>query len=85
MNRNANWTRRGKRLQRAMMTGLTMLWIVAGTSCSTVTIKEIPTDRMVVTVHAGQPFTPPCDGKFVPQARWNEMLDAYIIHSQEKK
>jgi hypothetical protein len=41
-------------------------------------VVEVSSDRYVRTVHAGVPFTPPCDGKFVPEARFQEMLDVYI-------
>jgi hypothetical protein len=79
------WTPRATRRLAAMtlllITSLTLL----PTGCATRTmIKEIPMDRTVVTMHAGVPFTPACDGKFVPSARFNEMLDVYIRESWRK-
>ena len=53
--------------------------------CKTQTIvREIPQDRFVRSVRKGEPFTPPSDGKFVPEARWNEMLEVYINSSFKK-
>ena len=60
-------------------------WMLLGTGCATKTIvKEIPDDRFVRSVRKGEPFAPPSDGKFVPVARWNEMLEVYINASQKK-
>lgn len=78
MNRNANWTRPAM-LQRAVMT----LILIAGcatllTGCTSPTVSEIPADRWVVTLEQGQTFTAPVRGKFVPQAQFNDMLDAYL-------
>jgi peroxiredoxin len=55
------------------------------TGCVTTQVHEISSDRTVITVHAGVPFTPICDGKFVPEARFNEMLDVYIRESWRTK
>lgn len=53
------------------------------TGCATrTTVREIDSDRKVVSVHAGVPFTPPTDGKFVPEARFDEMLEVYIRASK---
>ena len=87
MNRNLNvkLTRRA-RLRVAALTLLLMsAWMLPGTGCATRTVvREIPSDRMVMSLRGGQLFTAPCDGKFVPKARWNEMQDVYIQHSLEK-
>lgn len=86
-NHNANWTRPA-RLPLAALTLLLMsAWMLPGTGCTTrrPAVREIPADRMVQTLRAGVPFTPAVDGKFVPLARWNEMLDVYIQHSLEKR
>lgn len=53
--------------------------MLLATGCATKTVvREIPQDRYVVTLRPGVPFTPAVDGKFVPEARWNEMLEVYI-------
>ena len=81
-NRNNELTTLAMQQRMAMMRRLTLLLMLLVTGCATRTVvREIPSDRYVVTVHAGVPFTPACDGKFVPQARFIEMLDAYIRES----
>jgi hypothetical protein len=46
-----------------------------------VKVRPIPSDRYVTTVRAGQTFTAPTDGKFVPDALFNDMLEAYILQN----
>ncbi len=41
-------------------------------------IHEISSDKYIISLTNGVPFTPPCEGKFVPQARFNELLDVYL-------
>lgn len=43
------------------------------------TVRPISEDRLVFTVRKGQTFTAPTDGKFVPDALFNDMLEAYLI------
>lgn len=62
---------------------LTSMLLLTGCATRTV-VKEIDSSRTVVSVRAGVPFTPPCDGKFVPEARFDEMLDVYIRASLKK-
>lgn len=65
-----------------MMLPLMLISMMPQTGC--VTVHEISPEKEVHTLHAGQPFTPPVDGKFVPLARWDEMLDTYIRASTKK-
>lgn len=70
---------------RATMPALTLILTLHLIGCATRTVvKEISPSRAVVTVKAGVPFTPPVDGKFVPEARFVEMLDVYIRASNAK-
>jgi len=62
---------------------LMMCCLVLVTGCAASrTVIEIPADRYVHTVRAGVPFTPAVDGKFVPQAQYNDMQDAYLRESR---
>ena len=62
---------------------LTTLFLLLVIGCATSrTVIEIPADRYVHTVRAGVPFTPAVDGKFVPQAQYNDMQDAYLRESR---
>jgi hypothetical protein len=82
MNLRKLWTRPARTPLRVttMLSMLTLTLLLTG--CATrIKVVEISSDRAVVTVHAGVPFTPPCDGKFVPEARFKEMLDATIRDS----
>ena len=76
-NRNERWTGRGRRRRAAMMLALTASWMLLGTGCTSRVVK-IPADRWVTTVPAGTVFRAEANGKFVPDARFNELLDAYI-------
>ena len=86
MNRNLISTMPATRQLRMMMLRLTLLLTLLATGCATsrVTVREISSDRMVRSVRAGVPFTPPVDGKFVPQALFLEMLDYYVRMSDQK-
>lgn len=76
--------------RRATIKKSTPLWMLLGTallttSCVTRTVvRQIPSDRYVVTVEAGATFTAPCRGKFVPDARFLQLMDAYIRESNTK-
>jgi hypothetical protein len=63
-----------KTLSRATLSGLTLAWMMISTSCSH--YKVISSDRAVTPLITGQPFTPSCDGVFVPDARWLEIRNA---------
>lgn len=77
-------TRRARMRPLATMMLSTLTLTLLGTGCVTTKVVQISSDRMVVSVRQGVPFTPPCDGKFVPTERFNEMMDVYIQHSFEK-
>ena len=62
---------------------LMLIWLLLLTGCASNKVAEISSDRYVRTVKAGVPFTPPCDGKFVPSAQFNEMRDVYIRASNQ--
>lgn len=72
------------RLPATMLLSTLILTLLTTGCASTQKTIEIPSDRWVVTVNAGVPFTPPCDGKFVPEARFKEMLDVYVRESFKK-
>ena len=75
--------RRRQIQQGAMMTlPMLILMLLAG-GCVT-RIRDISPERRVVTMRAGVPYTPQVDGKFCPEAQWDDMLDVYIRHSYEK-
>jgi hypothetical protein len=85
VNHNETWTGRARHLRAAMMLLLMLSWMLPGIGCALRRgAVEIPADRWVMTLRAGQQFTAPVDGKFVPEARWNEMRDVYIQHSHER-
>lgn len=64
--------------------GTTLLLIASlatlATGCAT-RVREVPADYWVRTVRAGETFTAPVDGKFVPNAMFDELLGAYIRES----
>jgi hypothetical protein len=64
-----------------MMLPLMMIWLALATGCVTHTVREIPSDRSVVTLKAGVPFTPAVPGKFVPEATFIELMDVYVRES----
>ena len=68
----------------AMMLLSMLIWTLLATGCGTTKVDQISSDRFVVTVNKGVPFTPPDNGKFVPDARWTEMMDVYIRASFNK-
>ena len=83
--RNKKLTRPEPMQLRAMMLLSTLFLTLLATGCATRTrVVEISSDRTVVTVKAGVPFTPKCDGKFLPEARFNEMMDVYLRESFRK-
>jgi len=77
-------TKRGMILRLVMMLGLMLICSQLMTGCETVKVVQVPSDYMVVTVKKGVPFTPPENGKFVPDAQWRLMLDVYIRASNAK-
>lgn len=77
-------TARDMMLLTAMMLLLMLTLTLLVTGCETTQVVAISSDREVKTVHKGQPFTPPEDGKFVPLARWMEIQDVYIRQSFER-
>lgn len=83
MNHKMQSNKAGRTARAAMMLLSTLTLMLPATGCKT-RVVEIPTDRFVRTVKAGEPFTPPCAGKFVPDARFNELRDAYILESFRK-
>jgi hypothetical protein len=80
-------TKPARMLPRAMMLALTLTLTRLLTGCEThpPTVHEIDSNREVKTVHKDVPFTPDVDGKFVPEARFDEMLDVYIRASTTTK
>lgn len=46
------------------------------TGCQTTKTVLVPSDRAVVALPQGKPFTPPVPGWFVPNARMYDMLNA---------
>lgn len=79
---NNKLTRLGQTPRRitTLLSTLTLTLLLIGCVTRTV-VHEIDSNRAVVSVHKDVPFTPPCDGKFVPEARFVEMLDVYIRES----
>jgi hypothetical protein len=59
------------------LTLLTACSTSALTGCALVQRKVLvlPADRVVVAMPAGQAYTPPSDGYFVPKARMQDILD----------
>ena len=45
--------------------------------------KVIDADKVVRRLNAGQPFTAPVDGWFVPDARWLQMREALADRIEE--
>lgn len=80
MNRNETLTKPGKTLRAAMILLSMLILTLPATGCKTLAV-EVPSDYYVRTLKKGEQFTPPCDGKFVPEARFKEMLDVYIRES----
>lgn len=62
-----------------LLSTLTLTLLLTG--CGTTRVVQVSSDRYVVSLKSGVPFTPPSDGKFVPEARWKEMLDVYVRSS----
>jgi hypothetical protein len=84
-NHKTDWTRREQTQRPATMPLLMLILTLHLTGCVTRTLeKEISPNRAVVTVHAGVPFVPPVDGKFVPEERFVEMLEVYIREANRK-
>lgn len=71
-------------LRRITMPLSMLTWMLLATGCATTKVDQISSDRYVQSLHKGVPFTPPEDGKFVPLARFNEMMDVYIRASFPK-
>lgn len=86
MHHNRPWTKDERMLLLGTMLVSMLIWILPVTGCVThpPVVHEIDADRQVVTVHKGIPFSPPVDGKFVPEARFDEMSDVYIRASTSK-
>ena len=85
MNLKQHWTKPAPMRRRAMMLVAMLTLTLLATGCATVTkVVEISSDEYVVTLTPGVPFTPPCAGKFVPEARFKAMLDVYVRESFKK-
>lgn len=61
-----------------------LIWMLLATGCATTKVVQISSDREVMTLVKGVSFTPPENGKFVPDARWIEMMDVYLRASFTK-
>jgi hypothetical protein len=64
-----------KQLLQGMLTVLMLGWILTLTGCAT-NLTVIPSDKQVLPMKSGKPFTPQVDGWFVPNARMLEILNA---------
>ena len=87
MNLKATWTRPGTRRRGATTPLSIALLATLLTGCATpkTVVREIPTNNWVTTVKAGQVFIVPVDGKFVPESRFVQMLDAFVRESDRNK
>jgi hypothetical protein len=63
-----------KKYMTALLLALTAACAMTLTGCQH--YKVISSDRQVVPLTANKPFTPSCDGMFVPDATWLEMRTA---------
>lgn len=63
-----------KKYLTALLLALTTVCAMTSTSCTH--YKVISSDRQVIPLTANKPFTPTCDGMFVPDATWLEMRQA---------
>lgn len=85
INHNRIWMLLERMLLWVVIVLSIVTWTLLVTGCGTrpPIVHEIDSNRQVITVHKGIPFTPPTDGKFVPEARFSEMLDVYIRVSHD--
>ncbi len=60
-----------------------LLLVLTATSCRSTRVIVIPADREVRPMPAGQPFTPPVRGWFVPDARMQELLQRGLVRTNE--
>ena len=62
------------KLPLVMSAALIAIWLMTSIGCAS--YKVISQDRLVRRVEAGQAFSAPVDGWFVPDARWLEIREA---------
>jgi hypothetical protein len=72
------------RMPFKVMTTLSMLTLMQLVSGCRTAVVPISPERRVETLKAGVPYTPKVNGKFVPDAQYLDMQDAYIRESFRK-